>query len=63
MFLARHYGIDAVGYPSRAVDLRYSAKSRLRELLADAKACLDIYVLHTRPKFLGDPIAVRVSNA
>ena len=62
VFLARHFGIDAVGFPSREVEMRSSAKSRLRELLADAKACLDVYVLHTRPKFLGDPIAVRVAD-
>ena len=62
VFLARHYGIDAVGYPSREVELRYSAKSRLREVLADAKACLDLYVLHTRPRFLGGPIPVRVAD-
>ena len=59
LFLARHYGIDAVAFPSREVALRYSAKSRVREALTDVKACLDLYVLHTRPRFLGDPIGVR----
>ena len=62
LFLARHYGIDAVAFPSREVELRYSVKSRLRELLADVKACLDLYVLHTQPKFLGEPIPVRVAG-
>ena len=62
VFLARHYGLDAVAFPSPEVDLRYSAKARVREVLADVKACLDLYVLHTRPKFLGDPIAVRVAG-
>ena len=63
VFLARHYGIDAVAFPSREVEMRSSAKSRVRELLADVKACLDLYVLHTRPKFLGDPIVVRVAGS
>ena len=47
---------------ARSRDLRSSAKSRVRELLADVKACLDLYVLHTRPRFLGDPIVVRVAG-
>jgi len=62
VFLARHYGIDAVAFPSREVAIRYSAKSRAREILADVKACIDLYVLHTQPKFLGDPVGVRIAE-
>ncbi len=62
VFLARHYGVDAIAFPSREVDLRASFKSRVRECGADLKACLDLWVLHTRPKFLGEPIPVRIVN-
>ena len=58
VFLARHVGLDAVAFPSEEVSLRYSLKSRVREWLADVKACLDLYVLRTTPKFLGKTIAI-----
>lgn len=58
VFLARHFGLDAVAFPSEDVSLRYSVKSRLREWLADVKACLDVYVLGTKPKFLGNPAPI-----
>lgn len=58
VFLARHYGIDAVGFPSREVAWRYSIRARGRELFADVKAFLDLYVLHTQAQFLGKPVAV-----
>ena len=62
VFLARNRGIDAVAFPSAEVDLRSSFKSRVRESLADVKACLDLWVLRTQPKFLGEPIPVRVAG-
>lgn len=62
LFLALHEGVDAVAFPSAEVDLRSSAKSRARECLADVKACLDLWVLHTQPRFLGEPIPVRVAG-
>ncbi len=58
VFLARHFGLAAVAYPSEEVSVEHSLKSRVREWLADVKACLDVYILHTRPKFLGRPIMI-----
>ena len=62
VFLARHKGIDAVAFASKDVDVRASLKSRVRECGADLKACLDLWVLHTRPHFLGAPIPVRIAG-
>ncbi len=62
VFLARHQGIDAIAFPSRDVDVRSSLKTRVRECGADLKACLDLWVLHTRPRFLGEPIPVRIAG-
>ncbi len=62
VFLALHEGIDAVAYPSREVAARDSFKSRVREYLADVRACLDLYILRTKPKFLGAPVEVRVAK-
>ena len=62
LFLAQHEGVNAIAYPSRDVDVTASLKSRVRECGADLKACLDLWVFHTRPKFLGEPIPVRIAN-
>ena len=58
MFLARHFGLQAVAFPSEEVRLEDSLKTRLREWLADVKACLDVYILRTQPKVLGDPVVI-----
>ena len=52
VFLARYRaGIDAtVAFASQPVSWRASRKTRLREFGADARACLDTFVLCTRPR-------------
>ena len=62
LLLARHYGIDAIAYPSKPVPLKWSRKTRLREVGARGKALLDLYVLHTKPHFMGPPIRLPVSD-
>lgn len=56
VFLARHHGVDAVGFAARDITSNAGLRTRLRENLARVKAVLDIHVLHTAPKFLGDPV-------
>lgn len=53
LFLARQFGIDAVAFPSKDVPLQTSARSVIRECFAQVKACLDVYVLRTGPRFPG----------
>ena len=60
VFLARHYGVDAVAFPSEEVELRWSFKSRVRECFADVRACLDLYVLRTKAHELGNPVVLPV---
>jgi SanA protein len=55
LFLARSFGIDAVGYRSDNVHLL--ARNELRESLARVKAVLEV-ALHRSPKFLGEPIPI-----
>ena len=59
LFIANHFGIDAIAYnanyPSKA-----TSKTVVREYLARFKAILDLYFLDTQPKFLGDKITIRV---
>lgn len=58
VLLARHFGIDAQVFCSRPVPLRWSKKTRLREIAARLKALLDLYVLRTKPHFLGERITL-----
>jgi len=61
VFLSRHFGIDAVAFSAEPVSLNRSMRSRVRELAARVKAVLDVYILHTGPKFLGERIEIRLS--
>ena len=63
LLLARHYGIDAVAFPSKPVPVRWSKKTRLREVAARCKALLDLYVLRTKPHFRGPPITLPLENS
>jgi len=53
LMIARHYGIDAIGFCAGDIALRYGLKTQIREAFARVKAVLDLYVLNTQPKFLG----------
>jgi SanA protein len=58
LFIAQRCGMDAVAFCAEEVGLRYSVKVTLREYLARLKAVADLYVLRTRPRFLGEPVPV-----
>ncbi len=51
--LGRHFGIDTIAYTSKPIPLRWSTKSRIREILACVKTVLDFTILQTKPHFLG----------
>ena len=52
VFLARGFGINAIGYEAEDVPGRYSVKTCLREQLAKIAALVDV-VIRRQPKFLG----------
>ena len=58
LFIANKNGIHAIGFNAREVNKNYSLKTRIREYFARVKCVLDIYVLHTSPKFLGEKIKI-----
>ncbi len=58
IYLARAFGIEAFGLDAKDVPVALSVKTFLREKLACVKAVLDVNVLGTRPKFLGEKVAV-----
>ncbi len=62
VFLARSLGLEVVGVPTRKVPFRWSKKTRSREIFSRVKACLDVYVLRTEPKFYGPPVTIRLAD-
>jgi SanA protein len=58
IFIARHFGINAIGFNAKDVDSHSSFKTNIREILARVKVYIDIYLTNTKPKFLGYKINV-----
>lgn len=56
VFIAKSYDIDVVAFNAKSPYL--SRRMRIREFLAKCKAVLDIYMLKTKPKFLGEKIEI-----
>lgn len=53
LFISEYYGIDAVAYVANEPSAEMTEKVHWREYLARAKAVLDLYVLKTSPRHLG----------
>jgi SanA protein len=53
VYIARHFGIEAIGFNAQDPPEDFTLKVRLREYLARAKMMLDLYVFHQQPYFLG----------
>ena len=60
IFLAGHHGIDAIGYSAQDADLGDVSGTHRREQFARVKAALDIYLLRTKPRFMGSKVSVGV---
>lgn len=58
LFIANKNHIQAIAFNAQEVNKNYSFKTRFREYFARVKCILDIYVLYTSPKFLGDKIKI-----
>jgi SanA protein len=61
VFISRYYGIDAVAMVASEPNVSYSFNVRWREYFARTKAVLDLYVLKTTPRFMGDKEEIKVS--
>ena len=54
LFIAQKSGANAIGFVAKDIPRTTAAlKMRMREYAARVKAFLDIYILHTTPKFFG----------
>ena len=58
LYLADQRGHDAIGYAARGPQGVHFQRNRAREVLARAKAVLDVEVLNLGPRFLGEPVYV-----
>lgn len=60
LYIAHHHHMKAIGFNAREVGRLYGLKTALREKLARTKTLLDIHVLKTTPKFLGERIHIEL---
>lgn len=60
IFIGRHYNLDVTAYNAQKVSAKYGFKTQLREYLARVKAVLDVYILNKEPKFLGEPVEIKL---
>lgn len=58
LFIANKSGMHAIGFNAREVNKNYSFRTRFREYFARVKCVLDLYILHTDSKFLGEKIRI-----
>jgi len=65
LFLAQHVGLEAEAYVADEPPLDWRVRVRAREVFARALACLDVWVLHRQPHFLGpvEPVKLQAKGA
>ena len=56
IYIAKAHGLDAIAYNARDIGARNGLKTRFREIGARVKMWLDVNILATEPKHLGDRI-------
>ncbi|MCW0217147.1 MAG: YdcF family protein [Prosthecobacter sp.] len=59
VFLARHWGLEVVGFNARDVSRSIGMGTHLREYLARVNAVLDVTLLQTKPKFFGPKVQIK----
>ncbi len=58
-YIAKYFGINAVAYNAKTV-ISQTRRPYNREYLARLKALLDVHILKTKPKFLGEKINIPI---
>ncbi len=58
IFLGESGGMQMAGFNARSVEGYGGLMVLAREFLARTKAYLDVYILRTQPRFLGDPLMI-----
>ena len=58
IWLAKQYGIDAIGFNAPDLENKRGTYTRLREKLARVSALIDAQILHRQPKYLGPTVVI-----
>lgn len=58
LVIATYFGMNCIAYNATDIGREYDWYNFIRERLARVKLFLDLYLLHTEPHFLGDPITI-----
>jgi len=53
LYIAKHEGIEAVGFQSRALPIQVSPRTWMREAGARLLIMIDLHLINRQPKFLG----------
>lgn len=61
IFIGRNNDMEIHGLNAQDVILRHALKTKVREELARVKTVLDVWILRRKPKFLGEPIEMKVT--
>jgi len=59
IYISRKKGIEAVGFNAENINWHRGTRVEAREWFARVKLFLDLYVLNSKPRFLGDKVAIR----
>lgn len=62
VFIADYLGMEVVGFNAVNIWAHLRTKTKAREYLARCKAILDLYILNTTPKFLGEKINITINK-
>ena len=62
VFIGRKLHMNVVGFVAPMVNGSGSFSSSVREVLARFKAVLDLFLLGTQPKFLGEPVQIELGE-
>jgi SanA protein len=62
VFIARAHGVPAIAYAPPESSERQRRRILLREMLARVNAILDVFLLKTGPRFLGDPVPINLEH-
>lgn len=62
LFIADKYDLKAVGFNAISPERSFISRIAIREFFARIMCVLDIYILDTQPKFLGDPVKIGKSS-
>lgn len=63
LYLARHHGIDAIGFNARDVDRHYATRTLSRERISRLRAWWDVRVIEREPRHRGAPVGIGSSTS